>query len=156
MLPPICPPEQAIEVINGCYGECVTWLECMNGNGSGIGELCGSRGLDLCPANTFCDYPLRAMCGATDMPGTCQPIGSGVCPDNYDPICGCDGQTYGNQCLARAEGVSVRQAGACGQQTCGGITGRTCPNGEPCLDDPSDDCDPNNGGSDCIGICAAF
>lgn len=29
----------------------------------------------------------------------------------------------------------------------------TCPVGETCFDDPSDACDPNKGGADCIGMC---
>lgn len=39
-------------------------------------------------------------------------------------------------------------------QFCGGIAGFTCndPN-EECVDDPTDSCDPNNGGADCGGIC---
>jgi len=36
---------------------------------------------------------------------------------------------------------------------CGGIAGIGCPEGEICTDDPSDDCDPNQGGADCGGIC---
>lgn len=36
---------------------------------------------------------------------------------------------------------------------CGGIAGIECPKGEVCADDPNDDCDPNNGGADCGGIC---
>lgn len=36
---------------------------------------------------------------------------------------------------------------------CGGIAGIACPDGQRCVDDPSDDCDPNNGGADCGGIC---
>jgi hypothetical protein len=38
-------------------------------------------------------------------------------------------------------------------QFCGGIAGFPCPSGEACIDDPSDDCDPRNGGADCGGIC---
>ena len=38
-------------------------------------------------------------------------------------------------------------------RSCGGFPGTPCPQGQICLDDPSDDCDPNNGGADCIGIC---
>ncbi|QSQ28639.1 hypothetical protein JY651_18750 [Pyxidicoccus parkwayensis] len=38
---------------------------------------------------------------------------------------------------------------------CGGIAGFACPEGYSCVDDPSDDCDPNNGGADCGGICTA-
>lgn len=36
---------------------------------------------------------------------------------------------------------------------CGGIAGFPCSEGFVCVDDPSDDCDPNNGGADCGGIC---
>jgi hypothetical protein len=36
---------------------------------------------------------------------------------------------------------------------CGGIAGRPCPGGGTCADDPSDSCDPANGGADCGGIC---
>lgn len=36
---------------------------------------------------------------------------------------------------------------------CGGIAGIPCPDGNECIDDPNDDCDPANGGADCGGIC---
>jgi hypothetical protein len=36
---------------------------------------------------------------------------------------------------------------------CGGFAGIPCPPGLICRDDPRDDCDPNNGGADCGGIC---
>src|SRR5262245_46865435 len=36
---------------------------------------------------------------------------------------------------------------------CGGITGKPCPDGYECVDDPGDDCDPEAGGADCGGIC---
>lgn len=36
---------------------------------------------------------------------------------------------------------------------CGGIAGIPCPGAGQCIDDPSDDCDPNAGGADCGGIC---
>ncbi|PTL85322.1 hypothetical protein [Vitiosangium sp. GDMCC 1.1324] len=36
---------------------------------------------------------------------------------------------------------------------CGGIAAIPCPEGYVCVDDPSDDCDPNNGGADCGGLC---
>ena len=39
------------------------------------------------------------------------------------------------------------------QMLCGGIAGFQCPTGLRCLDDPADNCDPNNGGADCGGIC---
>jgi len=36
---------------------------------------------------------------------------------------------------------------------CGGIAGFPCAGAGECIDDPSDDCDPRNGGADCGGIC---
>ncbi len=39
-------------------------------------------------------------------------------------------------------------------QFCGGFAGIQCHDGnQSCVDDPNDDCDPNNGGRDCGGIC---
>ena len=50
--------------------------------------------------------------------------------------------------------ASARIARACrGRRRCGGITGKPCPKGLVCIDDPNDDCDPDNGGADCGGIC---
>lgn len=38
---------------------------------------------------------------------------------------------------------------------CGGFTGGTCPVGFSCVDDLTDDCDPDAGGADCGGVCVA-
>jgi hypothetical protein len=48
---------------------------------------------------------------------------------------------------------SVEAAGP-GGQPCGGIAGLQCPGQhQVCIDDPRDNCDPKQGGADCIGIC---
>lgn len=36
---------------------------------------------------------------------------------------------------------------------CGGLAGLPCDDGTTCQDDPSDDCDPDAGGADCLGLC---
>jgi hypothetical protein len=39
------------------------------------------------------------------------------------------------------------------QVHCGGFAGKPCPGSGSCHDDPTDSCDPANGGADCGGLC---
>jgi hypothetical protein len=36
-----------------------------------------------------------------------------VCTAQYDPVCGCNGKTYGNACVADAMGIRVVYEGEC-------------------------------------------
>ena len=73
------------------------------------------------------------------------------CTKQYQPVCGCNGQTYGNACMASNQGVSIASNGACGLPlgaTCGtrGVSGK-CAEGTFCKFDAT--C----GATDRGGVC---
>ena len=116
-LPPTCLRGEVPELVDGCYtDECVTWEECRDRlvepvDPSGI---CGGFVGATCDRGFFCHYPPEAMCGAGDMQGVCLPHDDDMlCLAISDPICGCDGMTYPNECDALRNGVSVLSFGEC-------------------------------------------
>jgi hypothetical protein len=80
------------------------------------GQICGGiAGIPCEEPDTFCKLPEGHCC--CDFFGVCTPIPQG-CPDVWDPVCGCDGTTYGNECEADAAGVSIDHRGPCGPVCC--------------------------------------
>ncbi len=144
----LCGAEQAACVANRC--EMVPAVP-----SDPTGTSCGgfrADGPHECPEGFFCAYTSDAMCGFADAPGTCERRPD-VCPAHFDPVCGCDGRTYGNACSAANHGVSVQHAGGCESEptdrACGGRIGDTCDENEFCSFEESAIC----GFADGTGTC---
>lgn len=116
---------------------------------------CGGRGLERCDEGEFCSIPPENLCGRADGPGTCARIPE-ACIALYDPVCGCDGRTYGNACNAAQHGVSVDYVGECARsgngegEICGGIAGFLCESDLRCDMSANEFC-----GADLAGTCVA-
>ncbi|MFT3769892.1 MAG: hypothetical protein QM820_31055 [Minicystis sp.] len=73
--------------------------------------ICGGELGAPCPPDEYCDFGDN-QCGGNDGTGICtkRPVG---CPDNAQPVCGCDGQIHGNECDAQASGSDISILGGC-------------------------------------------
>ena len=60
-----------------------------------------------CGAHAFCEFP-RGSCGANGATGTCSEKPD-MCTQQFDPVIGCDGKQYSNECAAHSHGVSVKE-----------------------------------------------
>ena len=67
-----------------------------------------------CAPNNYCAKEAGDCNGA----GNCNPKPA-VCPLYWDPVCGCDAETYNNSCAANMSGVNVAYQGQCRPTACG-------------------------------------
>jgi len=74
-------------------------------------EVCDGIAGIACAPGQFCDHP-AGQCDVADAQGTCVEQ-VGVCPRVWQPVCGCDGKTYGNDCERIHAGVQKQHEGAC-------------------------------------------
>jgi hypothetical protein len=116
-------------------GSCAQGDELVCGEYSGDDCWCDL----LCAEYYDCCHDVAETCGLDE----CTDDGAG-CPTGsscqIDPI-----DDEPNNCVQKPQPKPLLE--------CGGFFGTTCPEGLQCVDHPTDGCDPNNGGSDCAGIC---
>jgi hypothetical protein len=140
-----CLPDPCLDVMCDNYcngtkyysgGRCVSG-ECRYSNAEINSRYCTNG---YCRDNNNCgyeEYCKKAACSSSEGTCTAKPE---FCMTLYDPVCGCDDNTYSNECALAAAGVNKKKDGECKADLCKGII---C----------SDYCDGYTYYSD--GVCAA-
>ncbi len=82
----------------------------VNALGPEAGTLCGTIQGFTCEEGFFCE--VIGSCQLADPAGTCTLIPE-ICTTHFNPVCGCDGATYGNDCERRRAQVQRDHFGAC-------------------------------------------
>ena len=103
----------------------------------------------FCYEGEFCKLDKSSTCPSTEyrrFTGTCVASGTIACAAIWDPVCGCDGQTYGSECNADAAQVDIKHKGECTEE----ILVTPC----PAIFAPVCGCDGVSYDNDCVAEAA--
>ena len=73
--------------------------------------VCGGIIGAMCPNDQVCDLP-ASTCSGADMQGNCVARPE-ACIEIYAPVCGCDDQTYSNDCFRLMAAAQKSHDGEC-------------------------------------------
>ena len=90
---PICIEEAAFVPVGDCLSKCG-----------------GIQGIS-CIADQICNFP-AGMCNAADIMGVCVDRPE-ACTEEYNPVCGCNGITYSNECKLLRANAQKSHDGEC-------------------------------------------
>jgi len=77
-----------------------------------VGQKCGGFAGMTCGAHEFCQLK-TGVCFTPDMQGRCATRPDACSQKIHRPVCGCNGQTFGNDCERMMAGQSKRHNGKC-------------------------------------------